>query len=397
MANDAALTGGARVRSLAAILSSVFAAGLTIGLTQPLVALNLAAWGEPAWIIGLNSAMWAVANMLVGPLMPRVIGRLGVMPALYAGIAVAVGVIALFPLLPYLAAWFVLRFVLGAALGLHWVVSETWINRIAGDASRGRVAAIYVTVLSIGFAGGPLLIEFVGIEGTRPFLYAAGLILLSALPLLLARGMAPEVARTQAADLRLVAGRAPLVMITALIGGMTDAAAFVQMPIFALHHGVSDEVAVRMLSAFLAGGVALQFPIGWLSDHFPRRRVLALIATAGLGGALLLPFAVGTAAVWPLLFVWGGIIVGLYTVGLAVLGESFAPHELAGANVIFVMLYSGGSVLGPVAAGAAIDVVGPNGLPMVMASAALALLVLLMVPARSPKQAPPVAPPPSAP
>jgi MFS family permease len=382
MVNQAALTGGARLRSLAAILASVLAAGLTIGLTQPLVALNLAAWGEPAWIIGLNSAMWAVANMLVGPLMPRVIGRLGVMPALFAGIAVAVAVIALFPVVPHLAAWFVLRFVLGAALGLHWVVSETWINRIAGDEARGRIAAIYVTILSVGFAGGPLLIEVVGAEGPRPFLFAAGLILLAAVPLLLARGMAPDVARTQAADIRLVAARAPIVMLTALIGGMTDAAAFVQMPIFALRNGIPEDVAVRMLSAFLAGGVALQFPIGWLADHFPRRRVLALIASAGLAGALLLPFAVGTSTVWPLLFAWGGIIVGLYTVGLAVLGESFAPHELAGANVIFVMLYSGGSVLGPVAAGAAIDLMGPNGLPMVMAVAAIGLLTILMTRAR---------------
>jgi MFS family permease len=62
-----------------------------------------------------------------------------------------------------------------------------------------------------------------------------------------------------------------------------------------------------------------------------------------------------------LLFVWGGVVAAMYTVGLAHLGSKLSGHELASANAAFVLCYGVGMVLGPQAIGIGMDMFGPNG------------------------------------
>ena len=62
-----------------------------------------------------------------------------------------------------------------------------------------------------------------------------------------------------------------------------------------------------------------------------------------------------------LLFVWGGVVAALYTVGLAHLGSQLSGHELASANAAFVLCYGVGMVLGPQAIGLGMDAFGPSG------------------------------------
>ena len=112
----------------------------------------------------------------------------------------------------------------------------------------------------------------------------------------------------------------------------------------------------------ILGAVAWQFPLGWLADRIDRQRLLGL---AGLAGALvplaLLAVVPAGWLVWPLLFVYGGIALGYYTLGLAHLGARFAPGELAVANAGFMVLYETGTTLGPALAGAGMEVWAPHG------------------------------------
>ena len=68
-----------------------------------------------------------------------------------------------------------------------------------------------------------------------------------------------------------------------------------------------------------------------------------------------------------LLFVWGGVVAALYTIGLAHLGSRLSGHELASANAAFVLCYGLGMVLGPQAIGIAMDLFGANGFSWALA------------------------------
>lgn len=361
------VTAAARRRGMVAVIASAAAVGLSLGFTMPLIALLLERDGHSVTMIGLNSATSSFAMLVVAPLLPRLMGHLGTLPALFLGIAVAVAALLMMPLLPSLGAWFVLRFVLGLGNAIHWVVSETWIITVADSRNRGRVVGAYVTVLAAGLACGPLLIGLTGIDGAVPFVTGAGLIAAAAVPLLFAGGGAPPVPAEAPAALIAAARWAPALMAVALLVGFTHIVVFALLPVYGVRLGLGQDTAVLMLSVFLAGSMVLQVPIGWLADRLGRETMLAAGAAAGLAGALALPVVLEGAFLWPLLFLWGGVILGLYTVAMSLLGERFRSGRMAGAMAAFVMIYELGSLTGPVAAGAAMDILGPAGLPLTLA------------------------------
>ncbi len=359
------------------MMASAAGAGLTVGLTVPLISLVLERDGVGTALIGLNTAMSALAFVVMAPVLPRLIGLLGTLPSMVLGIAVSAVAILLFPVFPGLAAWFGLRFVLGLGLAVHWVVSEAWINTVAAEDSRGRVIGVYVTLLSAGFAGGPLLVGLIGIEGATPFLVAAAIVAAAATPLLFARGIAPPMPARPTAGFAGLARRAPTVMAAALAFGLVESAIFALLPIYSLRSGFDQHTAVVMLSVFVAGNLVFQLPIGWLADKVDRRLLLMACAAIGIAGPAALPFVLGEPLLlWPLLFVWGGTVVGLYTVGLTLLGERFRAVDLATANVAFITVFEVGGIAGPAAAGGAMDAWGAHGLVLIPGLACAAFLAV---------------------
>lgn len=368
---------GRRLRSLTAVIGSACIAGLTFGLTMPLLSLILERDGvEPTWI-GLNGAVSSLAILIFGPLVPRVLERLGVLRAMYASVAATLVIFLLLPVFPGLGPWFVLRFLVGAVVAIHWIGSETWIIAITGRRDRGRIVALYMTFLSAGFAAGPLMIGVVGIEGWTPFLVSAALIACTALPLLIAGSAVPRLPPRPPAAFLNSFRVSPLILAAALLTGVTDMAKLSLFPVYILRVGLDQDAAVLMLSAILLGNVVLQLPIGWLADRVDRRRLLI-----AFGGVLLVIPAGFTwllaheIVLWPALVIWGGVSFGLYTVGLTLLGDRFPPAAFASANAAFVAVVEAGGLSGPILAGGAMDLLGHQGFMIVLAGAAGLFLCL---------------------
>ena len=73
------------------------------------------------------------------------------------------------------------------------------------------------------------------------------------------------------------------------------------------------------------------------------------------------PLAGSFGPLWAVVFLWGGVTGALYTVGLAHLGGRFTGRDLVAANAAFVLLYNVGLIVGPPAAGFAMDLLPPHG------------------------------------
>jgi MFS family permease len=318
--------------------------------------------------------------MLCGPLYPSAIRRLGLRLAIILGIAVSTAVLFVMPWLPGFQGWLALRFVTGCALGLEWIASEIWLNRLSTDQSRGTVMGIYATVFAAGVMAGPLMLQITGTTGWRPFGVGALCLALTALPLLAARdrtaGDAGPRARLQ--WLR-VARAAPTVMLAALIAGLVESAYVSLLPVFALLRGLDEHSSLLLVTVFLAGNIILQLPIGRLGDRLGRQRVLALCAGVCVIGPILLSAVMGVPwLVWPLLLLWGGTMYGFYTQGIALLGESYPHAELADANTVFVVVYCAGGIVGPSLGGLAMDAWTPNGVLVFLSAAPLLLGAALL-------------------
>ena len=128
------------------------------------------------------------------------------------------------------------------------------------------------------------------------------------------------------------------------------------------------------------GNVVLQYPIGLLADRFDRRLLLILFAILVAAGTAGLPFfLMDPIWRWILLFLWGGIMGGIYTCGLALVGQRFKKDELAGANATFIFTYEVGTLAGPVIGGFAMSVWDPNGLLVVTVGAGVLFAILATV------------------
>lgn len=357
-----------RRTSLAAVIASMGGMGLMLGITFPLISVLLEARGVGTTLNGLNGAMPGLAILIVGPFLPGLAARLGTMPSMVGGSAIGAASILLMPVLTDLGAWFVLRFLFGVAIGMPWLVGETWINSLAAEESRGRVIGLYSAALFLGMALGPVILEAVGVHGWPPFLIAAASMLVAVLPLLAARRLAPPMPARAGLRLPQVMRAAPTVAGAALLSGLSEQAAFVLLPVYGLRAGLPQDLAVTLLTVLTVGAILLQWPLGWLTDHLDRRLLLVATAVVGIACPVLLPATLGMVAVlWGLLIIWGGAVLGFYTVGLALLGQRFKAGDLAVANAAFIVLYQLGSVIGPAAGGWSMELWDPHGLLATMA------------------------------
>ena len=354
----------ARTRSLAAVLASILVVGMTFGIATPLLSLLIERAGHGAVMAGANTAVGVTAVGAMAPFVPRVVRALGVLGAMYAGISISTVAILLFPMTDSLVLWFVIRFFLGSGMAVMWVVGETWLNATVLPGNRGLVSGIYSTLLGVGFAAGPMIIAGVGVEGHVPFTVGAILLLLSALPLALARRLAPRGIGEEGGGLLRTLSMAPMIMAAVFVCGFIDTAILALLPLYGLRGGLEEAGALVLLTVLISGTVVMQLPIGWLADKLGRHRLLIACAVIGAAVPLLVPTAMGNERLlWPALFLWGGTTVSLYTIGLAMLGERFGPDLLPAANSMMVMSYCAGSIVGPPLTGMAMETWGMDSMP----------------------------------
>ncbi len=381
-------TGSIDIRSLAAVISMIAVVGLSFGLTLPLVSIILEGRGVPGSVIGANSAMPALALLLFTPLVPRVIARAGVRTTLAVSLAIVAGSIVSLKLFDTLAAWFVIRFVMGMAEASLFAISEAWINELAPNARRGSIMGIYTAILAGAFALGALLLSVTGTDGWTPFVAGAVICSAAGLPLAGIRARSLALEGKPAGGVVFYIRTAPVATAAAIVYGAIETGTFALLPPYGLRNGFDAAGAAQLLAVVAVGSVVLQPPIGWLADRMERTRLLMICAGAGVIGGATLPLVIAWPVVlWPSLFVWGGVVAGLYTVGLTLLGERFRGPDLVGANAAFVMLYGLGALVGPPLSGSAMDIWNPHGFAAALAVVCLAYLVLAAVRQRQRRRA----------
>jgi MFS family permease len=280
-----------------------------------------------------------------------------------------------------------MRFVLSSALTSLFVISEFWINQLADETNRGRYISLYGACTAGGFGVGPAILAAIGTRGIGPFLCGSAMLLAALIPVFIARHSAPQVEERGKASVFQTIRIAPAALAAALVFGAIDAGLWGLFPVYAVRSGYSEAGAALAITASSIGGFLFQYPLGALADRMNRRQLLAIYAAAGVCGAVATPFLVRIpAALYALLFVWGGIVMGIYTIGLTLLGERFKGAELANANAAYVMLYAAGLLAGPTVEGAAMDAWNPTGLMAVLAVITLVYFGFLVT--RRPEEAP---------
>jgi MFS family permease len=308
----------------------------------------------------------------VAPVLPRLVARFGLRAMVLSALVTAGLTLAVFPFVPWTALWFPLRFLLGGAATVLFTASDTWVTRLCHEKGRGRTMAIYSSSLSLGFALGPMIVAFTGFGDATPYLVGAALVLTASLVTLSPGLIVPAFERTRSAGSLRFFRRAPIAMLAVLLNAGLQVGGLSFLPLYAIAEGWTKSAASVLASILLLGAILLQFPIGWLADKMDRRRLMT-----GLGLVCGL-----VALTWPLIFhihwlvfgvvfVWGGLIVGIYTVMQALVGSRFQGSDLVGVYAAIGITWGIGGLFGPPLLGAAMGLIA-NGFPFMTGAMCLA-------------------------
>jgi MFS family permease len=343
--------------SFIAATASVTAVGVAIGLGLPLLSIILEKRGITSTLIGLNSAMAGIAAMVAAPVTTKIAHRFSVPGTMIAAVLIAALSAPGFYYATAFWLWFPLRIIFHGAITTLFILSEFWINASAPPAKRGLALGVYATVLSIGFAMGPLIFAKLGSDGLLPFIVGAAVLLLAAIPVYVARKECPVITEKPEQHFMRYIFMVPTATAAVFIFGAVEAGGLSLFPIYATRGGFSESQAALLLTLMGIGNMLFQIPLGLISDRIGDKRVLlSIMALVGLVGALSLPLiADNWLLLATVLLFWGGSVAGLYTVGLSHLGSKLTGADLAAANAAFIFCYAVGTVAGPQIIGGAMD------------------------------------------
>ncbi len=129
-----------------------------------------------------------------------------------------------------------------------------------------------------------------------------------------------------------------------------------------------------IMSLTIAGGFILQWPIGYLSDIFDRRRILILLSFITVIPALIIMlFPFFSLSVLILSFLPGGLTFTMYLISIAQVCDRIQTEDITYASGALLLAHGIGCVVGPLIASLFIAYISTSSIYGFMAIIALAL------------------------
>ncbi|RUU96238.1 MFS transporter [Mesorhizobium sp. M1A.F.Ca.IN.020.03.2.1] len=363
--------------AITGVIATVSVFAIAQGLSYPLLSFILQRQGVSPAVIGLSAAMTPVGFILSSPLIPGLARRFGAGRTALICAGLSALVLALIGWTQDVYLWFPLRFLVGVVTNPLYVLSEIWVIALAPPSRRGRVMGIYSTIISAGFAAGPICLLAVGTEGWPPFLVGIFAFLFCGACLAVVVKRLPRV--DEAGEKVSVLGFMPLAWL--LLSAVVAAAGFEQsvlalLPVYGTHFDIPETRMSALLSTMIAGNIAMQVPLGLLAERLTARLVRFGCVSVTVLGCALLPALIETPLIWPCVFIWGAVSYGIYTMSIIELGERFTGSALVAGNAAFSLMWGVGGILVPPLTGGVMDLIGAAGLPVTLGAICAALAVV---------------------
>jgi MFS family permease len=290
-------------------------------------------------------------SSLITPRGVRSVGHVRVFAALAALAATAILVPPIY-VSPYV--WFWTRAVTGFCYAGLYVIAESWINDRSTNETRGQLLSVYMVIQFSGLTAGQALLNAADPAGFELFNLVAIIISLAVVPMLLTAKHTPAFAKPSHVSLPQLYRISPLGAVGTLGVGMAHSGFFQMGAVFGHKIGLGTaQVSLYMMAAVL-GGVALQLPIGRLSDAFDRRRVLTVVTFVAALVALAAT-AIPTVSLITLTaaaFLYAGMSLPMYSLCVAHTNDFLKADQMVAASSTLMLLFGIGAIGGPFAVGA---------------------------------------------
>jgi MFS family permease len=351
--------------SVSSLLLGVALLMLGSGLLSTLVGVELARAGADSTSIGFVMAAY-YAGLTVASLKAHVvIAAVGHIRAFAAFASVFSAAALAHAILPSLAFWAVLRLIEGFCMAGLFMCVESWLNDRATPQTRGQLLSFYMITVYGAMGVGQQLLVIDDPAGMLRFIAASILLSLALVPVSLTRMAPPALPHIRSFGIRRLWRISPLGIFGTFASGIVTGAIYGLAPVFGERSGFGTAGTALFMTVIILGGMALQWPLGRLSDVFDRRAVVIGLCAALTATSVAMIGVAGLDGQWPLLLVtllFGGLSFTLYPVCVAHTNDHLDRSELVQASGGLILAYSAGATVGPLAAAATMSVAGPSGL-----------------------------------
>jgi len=380
-------------------ISSTFLVSISMGMLAILVPVHMANLNFSDSSLGAALAFETVASLAICLMLPSLLQKIGLKIGLIISTLLRVPPIIIFPFFSDIEILIAAIFVHGIGCYSLLILLQTWVNTIPFKKNKGLMVALYSTSISVGFAVGPVIVnfmkdnqalfnpftadiltfatEFFGhmpiVDNAMEFTVAALISTSSLLPILLLIRVVPKVGFTGKSSIFKTIINCKGAMFSIMMAGVSQFGVAAFITLYGLKNGLSLHDSALLLTSFMMGSLLLEVPIAWMSDYFDRRYFIVWCSFACMFCAVYLPIAIYTPVnAWILVFIWGGFIAGIYSVSLALVGEIYHEGDQAvAANAGYSLMESIGGTFGIVAIGFSMEHIGTDGMPYIIMFASI--------------------------
>lgn len=331
------------------------------GLQSTLLGVRATMEGFPTYTTGIIMSMYYAGFMAGSHFTPMLIRGVGHIRVFAALASVASTTVLIHGLLPNEEIWAIARAITGFSYAGLYIVIESWLNNAATNKTRGKMMALYLVVLYGSMALGQYLLLAADPKQMDLFVITSILVSLALLPISLSSRPAPHFDKAEKVSLKLLFKSSPLGVFTLFTSGMAAACLFSMSPVYATSEGFTLAQTSTFMALTIFGGVVFQFPIGWLSDKYDRRKVLIGVAIATAASCAMAVFlsAVSIYALYFAMFMIGGTSLTIYGLASAHTNDHLTPAQTVAASATMIMVNGVGSIVGPILSSTFMNMIAP--------------------------------------
>jgi len=344
------------------------------GLQGSLLGLRASIEGFGISVTGLVMSGYFIGLVIGSAIVPKVVQRVG-----HIRTFGALASLASTSILVHLAVadpwvWWGMRVATGFAYAGLYVVAESWLNDMAENETRGQLLSVYMLISLGGMAGGQFLLNIASPEGFELFILISVLISIAVIPILVSASIAPAYETTESVSIRQLFSVSPLGVFGMFATGVAQGNIFGIGAVYATTIGLDVTEISFFMGSLIVGGFLLQYPIGWVSDIFGRRKIIIL--TCSVGAVMFIGTSTLTLEGWMIyarIAMVGGLCLPLYSLCASHTNDYLSPGQMVAASGTLVLINGLGASIGSPATAFAIDIFGPQAFFQIN-GAALALI-----------------------
>ena len=296
-------------------------------------------------------------------IVPHILARVGHVRVFGAMSAIASAAVLLHVVFLDPFVWTGMRFASGFSFAGMYIVCESWLNEKATNETRGQLLSLYMITNMAGMAAGQLMISL-GEEGSAGlFLLASVMVSIAVVPILITASAAPSFEAPERISFRRLVQVSPLAVVGMIFVGIVISMVFGMGAVYGRNIGLDNTQVGYFMTSITLGTLALQYPVGRLSDKFDRRVVI-------FGVTVIASIAIGIASLFGadqfgllliMMLIFGGLVFSLYSLFIAHANDYLAPSQMVAMSSGLLMVNGAGAVMGSPLAASVIEIVGNHG------------------------------------